>query len=53
VIAITAVATVPANANALASFPRLHAFAYPINDTNYFMSRYTRILNTGPESFFD
>jgi hypothetical protein len=53
VIAITAVATVPANSDALASFPRLHPFADGINDTNYFMSRYTRILDTGPESFFD
>ena len=53
VIAITAVATVPANADALASFPRLHPLAHAINDTNDFMSRHTRILNTWPKSFFD
>jgi hypothetical protein len=53
VITITAVATVPANADALASFPRLHPLAHRINDTNDFMSRNTRILNTGPMSFFD
>ncbi len=53
VIAITAVASVPANADALASFPRLHPLAHVINDTNDFMSRHTRILNTWPESFFD
>src|SRR5262249_47206527 len=52
-IAITAVATVPTNADALASFPRLHSFTHGINNTNYFMSRHTRILNTGPKSFFD
>jgi hypothetical protein len=52
-ITITAVATVPANADALASFPRLHAFADSVNDTNDFMSRNSRILNTWPMSFFD
>jgi hypothetical protein len=53
VIAITAVASVPANADALASFPRLDPLAHAINDTNDFMSRHTRILNTWPKSFFD
>jgi hypothetical protein len=53
VIAITAVATVPPNADSLASFPRLHAFADSIDNSDYFMSWHTRILDTGPESFFD
>jgi hypothetical protein len=53
VITITAVAPVPANADALASFPRLHAFAHSVNDTNDFMSGDTRILNPWPKSFFD
>jgi hypothetical protein len=53
VIAITAVASVPADADALASFPRLHRLAHGIDDANDLVSWYTRILNTGPESFFD
>ena len=52
-IAITAVATVPADADALPSFPWLHPLAHAINDTNDFMSRHTRILDTWPKSFFD
>jgi hypothetical protein len=52
-IAITAISTVPANADALASFPRLHPLAHGINDAYYFMSRHARILNTWPETFFD
>jgi hypothetical protein len=52
-IAITAISTVPANADALASFPRLHPLTHGINDTYYFMSWDARILDTGPESFFD
>jgi hypothetical protein len=53
VIAITAVASVPAYPDALASFPRLHTLAHGIHDANNFMSRNTRILNTWPQSFFD
>src|SRR4030095_4280581 len=53
VIAITAVASVPANADALTSFPRLYPLAHVINDTQAFMPRHTRILNTWPESFLD
>jgi len=53
VIAITAVAAVPANADALASFPRLYPLAHAINHTNDFMSGNTRILNTWPKSFLD
>src|SRR5262249_2859667 len=53
VIAVTAVATVPANADALTRFPRLYPLAQGINGTNDFMARHTRILDTGPESFFD
>jgi hypothetical protein len=52
-VAITAVATVPANANALPIFPWLHPFAHAINDTNYLVSRHARILDTRRESFFD
>jgi hypothetical protein len=52
-ITITAISTVPANADALASFPRLHPLAHGINDTYYFVSRHARILNTWPETFFD
>jgi len=52
-IAIPAVAAVPTNPNPLASSPRLHAFANSINNSNDFVSRYTRILNTGPKSFLD
>ena len=52
-IAITTVTAVPANSDALASFPRLYPLAHAIDDTNDFMSRHTRILNTGPKSFFD
>jgi hypothetical protein len=53
VIAITAVATVPANANALASFPWLYPLTHGINDANYFMSRHTRIFDTRPKPVFD
>src|SRR5262249_51681352 len=42
-IAITAISAMPANADALASFPRLHPLADGINNTNDFMSRHTRI----------
>src|SRR5204862_3427902 len=41
VIAITAVAAVPANADALTGFPWLHPLTHGINNTNYFMSRHT------------
>jgi hypothetical protein len=53
VIAITAVASVPAYPDALATLPWLHALADDVNDTNNFMSRNTGILNTWPKSFFD
>src|SRR5262249_40054283 len=53
VIAITAVTTVPADADALASFPCLHPLPHGINDANDFLSRHTRILDTWPKSFFD
>ena len=52
-IAITAVTAVPTNTDALASSPRLHPFADNIDDSNDLVSRHTRILDTGPESFFD
>jgi hypothetical protein len=53
VIAITAIATVPANADALASFPRLHPLAHAINDTDDFMSWHARVLNTWPKPFLN
>src|SRR5438093_9323278 len=53
VIAIAAVAAVPANPDALASLPWLHAFAHSVNNSNHLVSRHTWILNTRPESFFD
>src|ERR1700746_3816300 len=52
-IAIAAIPAVPTNTDSLAVLPRLHPLAHAINDTNNFMSRHTRILDTGPESFLD
>jgi hypothetical protein len=52
-VAITAVAAVPTDPDALATFPWLHSFAHGIHNSNHLMSRHARILNTGPESFFD
>src|ERR1700756_118319 len=52
-IAIAAIPAVPTNTDSLAVLPRLHPLAHAINDTNDFMSRHTRILDTGPESFLD
>ena len=50
-VAIAAVPAMPTNPDALAILPWLHAFADSIDDSDYFMSRHTRILNPGPESF--
>jgi hypothetical protein len=44
---------VPANADALTSFPWLHPLAHAINNTNDFMARHAGILNAWPKSFFD
>jgi hypothetical protein len=52
-VAIAAVTAMPTNTNALAMCPRFHAFADSIDDSDYFMSRHTRILNPGPKSFLD
>jgi hypothetical protein len=52
-VAIPTVAAVPTNADALTSLPGLHAFSNSIDNSNDLVSRYTRILNTGPESFLD
>jgi hypothetical protein len=52
-VAIAAVAAVPANTHALASFPRFHSFAHGIDNSNDFVSRHTWIFNTRPVSFFD
>ena len=52
-VAIAAIPAMPANTDALATFPWLHSFADSIDNSNDFVSRHTRILNTGPESFLD
>ena len=52
-VAIATVPAVPADPDALATFPWLHSFAQKIDNSNDLMSRHTRILNTGPEPFFD
>ena len=52
-IAITAVATVPADTGSLTVLPWLHPFAYSIHNSDDFMSRHTRVLDSGPEAFFD
>ena len=52
-VAITAVAAVPADADTLTILPWLHAFPYTIDNSNYLVSRHARILDTRPESLFD
>jgi hypothetical protein len=52
-IAIPAIAAVPANTDALTPPPRLHSFPDKIDNSNDLVPRHTWILNTGPESFFD
>jgi hypothetical protein len=52
-IAITTVASVPTNADALPGFPRLHTFTHEIDNADHLVSRHTRILNSGPLALFD
>ena len=52
-IAIPAIAAVPANTDALTGFPWLHSFSYGIDNSDDLVPRHARILNTGPEPFFD
>ena len=52
-IAITTVAAVPTDTDALADFPRLHSFTKQIDNSNHLVSRYTRILKAGPEPFLN
>jgi hypothetical protein len=52
-IAITTIAGVPTDPDALTSFPGLRAFPHNVDYADYFVSRHTRILNSGPLSFFD
>src|SRR5262249_24344435 len=52
-IAIAAITAVPTNTDSLAVLPRLHTFADSIDNSDHLMSRHTRILDTGPESFFN
>ena len=52
-IAITTVACVPTDTDALSGFPRLHTFTHNIDNADYLVARHTRILNSRPVAFFD
>ena len=52
-VAVSAVSTMPANPNPLTILPWLHSFTDKIDNSDDFMSRHTRILNTWPRSILD
>src|SRR5947208_16584928 len=52
-VAITTVTAVPADPDALATFPWLHSLAHKVDSSDDFVSGHTRILNTGPLAFLD
>ena len=45
--------TMPADTHALTSRPSCDVIADRINASRYFMTRHTRILKPGPQTFFD
>jgi hypothetical protein len=52
-VAITTIPAVPTDPDPLTTFPWLHTLAQGIHNSNHFMSWHARILNAGPESFFN
>jgi hypothetical protein len=50
-VALSAMTAVPAHAYALAGLPLCDAPAHSVHDADYFMARYSRVLEAGPLSF--
>src|SRR5438309_1662032 len=53
IVARTAVAGMPTDANALARFPAGHARADGVNDAGDFVAGYARVLQAGPVTVLD
>lgn len=51
--AISAAFSVPANSNAIAGFPRLHARTHRVNHPSHFVPWDSRILDSWPQPLFD
>ena len=52
-IAVSAMSSMPTDANSLTRFPFRHARPNGVNDSDYFMSGHSWVLDTRPGSIFD
>src|SRR5438309_11985186 len=52
-ITMSAMSSMPADANSLTRFPLRHVRPDGVNNSNHFMTRYSRVLNARPRPIFD